>query len=107
VFVPVSPNGVSAVGSVGNATVAAVRFARVFPVGVQATCSVSDVVFLWDIIDTSQVPNWAVVDDSQAVIWGPVSTEQIPNWAAVDDSSSVIWTSDNDNSIVNWVQLPA
>jgi hypothetical protein len=107
VFVPVSPNGVSAVGSVGNATVAAVRFARVFPVGVQATGIISDVVFLWDIIDTSQVANWAVVDDSQTIIWGPVDTEQIPDWAANDTSSSVIWTSDNDNSTVDWVQLPA
>ena len=67
----VTLTGLEATGYVG--TVVATAAASVYPTGVYATGYVNTVL-VWGIIPTTQTPGWVAVDDSETTTWTEIPT---------------------------------
>jgi hypothetical protein len=75
---------------------------------IQEAIAVSDILFarfLWELIDDSQIANWANIDDSETATWATIEAAQTAGWANVDTSESAGWATVDDSSPTAWTDI--
>jgi hypothetical protein len=61
--------------------------------------------YLWNLIDDGQTPNWQNVSNAQSPTWTDVNDGQTPNWQNVSNAQSPTWTDVNDSQTPGWTPI--